>query len=142
MQGGALAAAALLLAGSLVGWTLGAGARRFAGAAPSPVRAGVRGFASGLALLSLFGLAAINRELRPDVPFDLLIELPLLLRLGFVATTAAAVLSLATPWLAWRGLVPGARAPLARLHLWLLSGGCLVLAAQAVGWNLFGAWLY
>jgi CubicO group peptidase (beta-lactamase class C family) len=135
-------AAALLLAGTLVGYTLGLGARWFAAAPPSPVRTGVRVFAAVLSLLYLAGLAAAARELRLDAIFDLMIEVPGTLRLGFMGLTAAALLSLATPWLARRGIRSGEKAPLLRLHLWLFAGACLVLGAGTVYWNLFGAWLY
>jgi hypothetical protein len=135
-------AAALLLAGTLVGYALGLGARWLASAPPSPVRPGVRVFAAALSVLYLAGMAAVASELRLDAIFELMIEVPGTLLLGFMALSAASLLSLATPWLALRGVGSGQQAPLQRLHLWLFAGACLLLAAGSVYWNLFGAWLY
>jgi CubicO group peptidase (beta-lactamase class C family) len=136
MAGGA---AALLLAGSVLGWGLGAAARRLAGAAPSPTPRAARGVGSLVALLLLGGLAAIALELRPERFPDLLIAVPGPLRAGFAAIAAGSLLSLALPMFAWRGLRPGARAPLARLHSVLFAGAALLLALQAAYWNLLGA---
>jgi CubicO group peptidase (beta-lactamase class C family) len=135
-------AAALLLAGTLLGYALGLGARWFAGAPPSPVRPAVRVFAAVLSVLYLAGLAAVASELTLDAIFDLMIEVPQTLLLGFMALSAAALLSLATPWLAMRGIGSSQRAPLLRLHLWAFAAACLLLAGGTVYWNLFGAWLY
>jgi CubicO group peptidase (beta-lactamase class C family) len=132
-------AAALLLAGTLAGFGLGAAARRLAGAAPSPLPLAARVAGSAVALLFLFGLGSILVELRPERFPDLLVEIPGVLRAGFAAITLASVLSLALPAFAWRGLRPGTRAPLARLHYALLAVAALLLAAQAGYWNLLGA---
>ena len=133
------AAAALLLAGSLVGWGLGAGARRFAGAPPSPTPLVTRVVGSLVALLFVLGLVTILGGLRLERFPDLLIEIPASLRAGFAAIALGAVLALALPALAWRGLRPGAHAPLARLHLVLLAAAALVLTAEAAYWNLLDA---
>jgi CubicO group peptidase (beta-lactamase class C family) len=133
--------AALLLAGTLAGWALGAIARRLAGAAPSPTPRGTRLLGSAVALLFLFGLGVIADELRPERFADLLIEVPGLLRAGFAALNAGALLALPLAWLAWRGLRPQLHAPLARAHLLALAAAALLLAAQTAYWNLFGAFL-
>jgi CubicO group peptidase (beta-lactamase class C family) len=133
------AAAALLLAGTLAGWALGAAARRLARAAPSPTPRATRLLGSAVALLFLFGLVVIADELRPERFADLLIEVPALLRAGFAALAVGSLLALPLAWLAWRGLRPGAHAPLARLHLVALAAAALLLAAQAGYWNLLGA---
>jgi CubicO group peptidase (beta-lactamase class C family) len=134
-------AAALLLAGTLGGWALGFAARRLAGAAPSPVPRATRALGSAAALLLLAGLAGISAALRPERFADLMIEIPAPLRASFAALSAGALLALALPVLAWRGLRPGARAPLARLHLVLLAAAGLGLAALAWYFELLGAWL-
>jgi CubicO group peptidase (beta-lactamase class C family) len=133
------AAAALLLAGTLAGWALGAAARRLARAAPSPTPRATRLLGSAVALLFLFGLVVIADELRPERFADLLIEVPALLRAGFAALAVGSLLALPLAWLAWRGLRPGAHAPLARLHLVALAAAALLLAAQAGYWKLLGA---
>jgi hypothetical protein len=133
------AAAAALLAGSVVGWGLGAAARRFAGAAPSPTPLAARWLGSLVALLFLFGLGAIAFELRPERFADLLIAVPGALRAGFAALGVGALLALPLPLFAWRGLRPGAHAPLARLHYALLAAAAWLLAAQAAYWKLLGA---
>jgi CubicO group peptidase (beta-lactamase class C family) len=132
-------AAALLLAGTLVGYGLGFAARRLAGAAPSPTPRAARAFGSVVAGLYLFGLAVLAGELRPERFADLLIEVPGLLRVGFAAILLASLLSLALPVFAWRGPRPGVHAPLARLHQVALAAAALLLAAQAAYWNLLGA---
>jgi CubicO group peptidase (beta-lactamase class C family) len=131
--------AAALLAGSLAGWGLGALARRLAGAAPSPLPRAARAVAAFVSLLFLAGLAAIAVELRPERFPDLLIEVPLALRVGFAALLAGSLLALALPVFAWHGLRPGAQAPLARLHYALFAAAGVLLAAQAAYWNLLGA---
>jgi CubicO group peptidase (beta-lactamase class C family) len=133
------AAAALLLAGSLLGWGLGAAARWLARAAPSPTPLAARAVGSLVALLFVIGLDAIATELRPERFPDLLIELSPALRSGFAALLAGALLALILPVFAWRGLRPGARAPLARLHYGLFTAAGLLLAAQAAYWKLLGA---
>jgi CubicO group peptidase (beta-lactamase class C family) len=132
-------AAAALLAATLLGWSLGALARLARGAAPSPTPLAARLLGSGVALLFLLGLLAIASELRPERFPDLLIAIPGTLRAGFAAIAAGSLGALVLPVLAWRGLRPGVHAPLARLHLVLLAGAALVLAAQAAWWNLLGA---
>jgi CubicO group peptidase (beta-lactamase class C family) len=132
-------AASALLAGTLGGWVLGFAARRLAGAPPSPTPRAARLVGSAVAVLFLAGLVGIVLELRPERFPDLLVEIPGRLRALFAAVNAGAVLALALPWFAWRGLRPGARAPLARLHLILLAAAGLLLAAQAWHWNLLGA---
>lgn len=132
-------AAALLLAGSLVGWLLGAAARRVAGAAPSPTPLAARAAGALVALLLLSGLDAIATELRPERFPDLLIALSPVLRAGFGALLAGSLLALTLPVFAWRGLRPGARSPLARLHYVLFAAAGLMLAAQAAYWKLLGA---
>jgi CubicO group peptidase (beta-lactamase class C family) len=133
------AGAALLLAGTLAGWGLGLAARRLARAGPSPTTPPARIVGAAVALLFLLGLGAVAGELRPERFPDLLIEIPGLLRAGFAALTAGSLLALALPAFAWRGFVPGVRAPLARLHYALLALASLLLAAQAAWWNLLGA---
>jgi CubicO group peptidase (beta-lactamase class C family) len=133
------AAAALLLAGTLAGWALGAAARRLARAAPTTTPRATRLLGSAVALLFLFGLVVIADELRPERFADLLIEVPALLRAGFAALAVGSLLALPLAWLAWRGLRPGAHAPLARLHLVALAAAALLLAAQAGYWKLLGA---
>jgi CubicO group peptidase (beta-lactamase class C family) len=132
-------AAALLLAGSLLGWGLGAAARLLRGAAPSPTPLAARVIGSLVALLFLSGLAAIAGELRPERFPDLLIAIPGTLRAGFAAIATGSLGALALPVFAWRGLRPGTHAPLARLHLALLAAAALLLAVQAAWWNLLGA---
>jgi hypothetical protein len=132
-------AAAALLAGTLLGWGLGAAARLLRDAAPSPTPLATRSFAALVALLFLFGLFAVASELRFERFPDLLIAIPGTLRAGFAAIAAGSLGALALPVLAWRGLRPGAHAPLARLHLVLLAAASLLLAAQAAWWNLLGA---
>jgi CubicO group peptidase (beta-lactamase class C family) len=135
------AAAALLLAGTLGGWTLGFAARRLAGAAPSPVPRATRALGAAVSVLMLAGLAGISAELRPERFADLMIAMPAPLRASFAALSAGAVLALLLPVLAWRGLRPGAHAPLARLHLLLLAAAALGLAVLAWYFELLGAWL-
>jgi CubicO group peptidase (beta-lactamase class C family) len=132
-------AAAVLLAGTLAGWLLGAAARRLAGAAPSATPRGTRLLGSAVALLFLFGLGVIAAELRPERFPDLLIEVPGRLRAAFAALAAASLLALPLVWLALRGLRPEVHAPLARLHLLALAAAALLLAAQTVYWDLLGA---
>jgi hypothetical protein len=135
------AAAALLLAGTLGGWTLGFAARRLAGAAPSPVPRATRALGAAVSVLLLAGLAGIAAELRPERFADLMIEVPAPLRASFAALSAGALLTLLLPVLAWRGLRPGAHAPLARLHLLVLAAAGLGLAVLAWYFELLGAWL-
>ena len=132
-------AAALLLAGTLVGWGLGGAARRFGGAAPSPTTGAARGVGSAVAVLFLFGLGTIAAELRPERLPELLIAVPVLRRSGFAALSLASLLALCVPWFAWRGFRPAAKAPLARLHYALLAAAALLLAGQAAYYNLLGA---
>ena len=132
-------AATLLLAGTLGGWALGFAARRLAGAPPSPTPRATRLVGSAVAALLLTGVLGIAIEMRPERFADLMIEVPGRLRAIFAAVSAGAVLSLLLPWLAWRGLRPGAHAPLARLHLILLAAAALLLAAQAWHFELLGA---
>jgi hypothetical protein len=132
-------AAALLLAGTLAGWTIGAAARRLAGAPPSPTPLLTRWLGAVVALLLLFGLAVIASELGPEHFADLLIAVPGRLRAGFAALTLGALLAPPLAWLALRGPRPGAHAPLARLHLLALAAAALLLAAQAAYWNVLGA---
>jgi hypothetical protein len=113
-------AAALLLAGTLGGWALGFAARRLAGAAPSPVPRATRALGSAAALLLLAGLAGISAALRPERFADLMIEIPAPLRASFAALSAGALLALALPVLAWRGLRP-ARARRWRACTWSCS---------------------
>jgi hypothetical protein len=68
-----------------------------------------------------------------------MIEVPGPLRASFAAVSAGSLLALLLPWFAWRGLRPGAHAPLARLHLILLAAAALLLAAQAWHFELLGA---
>jgi len=131
--------ASALLAGTLGGWALGFAARRLAGAAPSPTPLGTRWLGSAVAILLLAGLGGIVAEMRPERFADLMIGIPAALRFAFAAVSAGSLLALALPLLAWRGLRPGARAPLARLHLFALAAAALLLAAQAWHWNLLGA---
>jgi CubicO group peptidase (beta-lactamase class C family) len=130
--------AALLLAGTLLGFGLGALARVARGAAPSPTPLGARLAGSLVALLFLFGLLAVASELRLERVPDLMIAVPGTLRAGFAAIAAGSLGALALPAFAWRGLRPGVRAPLARLHLLLLAAAALLLAAQAAWWKLLG----
>jgi hypothetical protein len=132
-------AAALILAGTLAGWALGAAARRLAGAEPSPTPRRTRVLGSAVALLFLFGLVGIAGELRPERLPDLLISVPGPLRAAFAALALGALLAPPLAWLAARGLRPGARAPLARLHLVALAAAALLLAVEVVYWNLLGA---
>jgi hypothetical protein len=134
-------AASLLLAGTLGGWTLGFAARRLAGAPPSPTPRATRLLGSAVAVLFLVGLGGIATELRPERFPDLLVEVPGRLRAIFAAVSAGVLVALVLPWFAWRGLRPGAHAPLARLHLILLAAAALLLAAQAWHFELLGAWL-
>jgi len=132
-------AAAALLAGTVVGWGLGAAARRLAGAAPSPTPRAARLVGAGVALLFLVGLGTLAGELRPERFPDLLIAVPGLLRAGFAALSLGALLAVALPVFAWRGLRPGTKAPLARLHYTLFAAAALLLGAQTVYWKIFGA---
>lgn len=133
--------ASLLLAGTLGGWALGFAARRLAGAAPSPTPRAARLLGSAVAALLLGGVVGILTEMRPERFADLMIEVPGPLRASFAAVSAGALLALLLPWFAWRGLRPGAHAPLTRLHLILLAAAALLLAAQAWHFELLGAWL-
>jgi len=132
-------AASLLFVGTLAGWALGFLSRRIARAAPSPTPLAARVVGSLVAALFLAALAGIATGLRPERFAELLVELPLSLRATFAAVSLGSLLSLSLPWFAWRGLRPGAHAPLARLHLVLLAAAGLLLAAQAWHWNLLGA---
>jgi hypothetical protein len=132
-------AAAALFAGTLAGWGLGLAARRFAGAAPSPVTPLARGVGAGAAALLLGGLAGVASQLEPERIFDVMIALPAGLVAALVALHLAVPFVLATAWLAVRrAAVPGAKAPLARLHYAALAGAGLLTLAQALTWNLLG----
>jgi hypothetical protein len=100
-----------------------------------------RALGAAVSVLMLAGLAGISAELRPERFADLMIAMPAPLRASFAALSAGAVLALLLPVLAWRGLRPGAHAPLARLHLLLLAAAALGLAVLAWYFELLGAWL-
>lgn len=127
-------AALLLFAGTLAGWLLGAAARSFAGADGSPLRLRARLLGSavslllGLLLTSLLALSAA-----PDI-WNIMIELPLVLRAGTWLPLIALPLALLLPI----ELVRGFRqpAPLARLHYAVLVLVVALVLVGAVHWNL------
>jgi CubicO group peptidase (beta-lactamase class C family) len=131
-----LAGLFVLFVATLAGWGLGAGARRIAGAAPSPVTRTARVVGAAVCALDAGFLAATAWFLVTADPFELMIEVPLGLRLVLVAPLASALPTLALPVLALRGVRAGA--PLARLHYVLLALGSLALLGFAAYWRLLG----
>jgi CubicO group peptidase (beta-lactamase class C family) len=131
------AACAALLAATLGGWALGSVARRVAGGARSPVPRATRamgGLVCGLELATLVGVA---HELLDVRLWDLLIAVPPRLEAMLWLPVLAAPLVAALTALAARGLRPGARAPLARLHLALLVVAAWTVLAGCAWWRLW-----
>ncbi len=130
-------ACAALLAATLAGWALGALARRAAGGAPSAAPRATRGVGGAVCFLELTALVFAVRELLSVRLWDLLVALPprldALLWLPVLATPLVAALTA----LAARGLRPGARAPLARLHLGLLVAAAWTVLAGCAWWRLW-----
>jgi hypothetical protein len=126
-------AAALLFLGTLVGWTLGAGARALAGAPPSPVRLRSRllGSAAAAILLGFLGLVG-TQAANPDI-WDVMIELPPAFRVVVWLPLLALPLALALPLELLRGFET--RAPLARLHYALLTLAVGLVVLGAFAWN-------
>jgi hypothetical protein len=127
----------LLFVGTLVGWVLGFGARRLAGAAPSPVAAVARAVGAAAAILWTVAVIGVAHNLSATNLFELLYEsLPGSFVLLLWVPVVAAVPTLALPWVARRG-VEG-NAPLARLHLWALAAAAWLMLAIAWSWHLLG----
>jgi CubicO group peptidase (beta-lactamase class C family) len=126
--------ASLLFVASVVGWLLGALARAVAGGAPSPVhlRARLVGGAAALLLTALLvSLALLSAD--PN-QWNIMIELPWMLRAGTWLPLVCLPLALWMPVECVRGF--RSAAPLARLHYLLLTAGVFVILAGAVHWNL------
>jgi CubicO group peptidase (beta-lactamase class C family) len=131
-----LGALFVLFVATLAGWALGAGARRLAGAAPSPVALPARLVGSAVCLLDAGFLAATAWLLRTADPFELMIEVPLSMRLVLAVPLLSALPTLALAVLAMTGVRAGA--PLARLHYAGLALGSWLLLGLAAYWNLVG----
>jgi CubicO group peptidase (beta-lactamase class C family) len=129
------AACALLFAGTLLGFGLGA-VSRIAGAPPSPLDRGPRALACVVSALGRVLLGGVGSQLVEVQLWDLLIALPPLLRAMLWLPVLLLPLALALPVACARGFRPGARAPLARLHAVALSVAALLLLAGCVYWRI------
>jgi CubicO group peptidase (beta-lactamase class C family) len=130
------AACAALFAGTLVGLGLGAGARRLAGAPPSPLARGARGLACAVSALGLVILVGVASQLVEVKVWDLMIAIPPLLKGMLWLPVLLLPLALALPVACARGFLPGARAPLARLHAFALSVAALLVLVGCVYWRI------
>jgi CubicO group peptidase (beta-lactamase class C family) len=128
----------VLFVATLLGFGLGGAARRLAGAAPSPTTPAARGVAAAACALLLLGLFGVQQQLDVERSFDVLIEVPPVLRAALVALHLAVPFTVALPYFALWGFRPDAKAPLARLHYAALALAGLGFLAQAAYWNLLG----
>jgi CubicO group peptidase (beta-lactamase class C family) len=131
------AASAVLFAGTLVGFGLGALARRLGGAPPSPLGRGARGLACAVCAVDLVILVGVASQLLDVRLWDLLVAVPPALRAMLWLPLLALPLTLALPVAAARGFRPGARAPLARLHAAVLSAAALLVLAGCAYWRIW-----
>jgi hypothetical protein len=130
--------ALVLFAGTLVGWLLGGAARLLGGAAASPLSLPSRLVASGVCLLNAIALVGVGYTLQKVNIYDLLIAVPVGLKLLLALLLLSVPLTLALPYFAWRGLTTEQPALLTRLHYWLLTGTALLMLVIAHYWNLLG----
>jgi CubicO group peptidase (beta-lactamase class C family) len=135
----ALAVLALVLfVGTLAGWLLGGAARLLGGAAASPLSVSARGLASGVCLLGTIAMLGLAYSLQNVNLFDLLIEVPVGIKIYLTLLLLSVPPTLALPYFAWRGFATGQPALLARLHYGLLTGMALLVLVLAHHWNLLG----
>lgn len=127
---------ALLFVGTLLGFALGGLARLAAGAAPSPIVLRTRVLAVGISALFLVWLGGLGLQLSdPDV-WQLMMGTPARLKALLWIPIAA------IPFVAWlgaeatRGKLAAPGAPLARLHLLLLTSAAILMVLGAGYWNL------
>jgi CubicO group peptidase (beta-lactamase class C family) len=131
----AAAACAALFAGTLVGFALGALARR-AGAPPSPLARGARALACAVSALGLAILGGVTGQLGTPI-WNLVVGVPPALRAVLWLPLVALPLALALPVALARGFHPGARAPLARLHAVALCAAALLVLAGCAYWRIW-----
>jgi hypothetical protein len=130
--------ALVLFVGTLGGWLLGGAARLLGGAGASPLSLPARLVAGGVCLLSTVAIVGVGYTLQNVNLFDLMIVVPLGLKLLLVLLLLSVPLTLALPYFALRGFSTSEPALLARLHYWLLTGAALVMIVIAYHWNLIG----
>jgi CubicO group peptidase (beta-lactamase class C family) len=124
---------ALLFAGTLLGWGLGALGRGLAGAPPSPLRLRARLLGSAAAAtLLLFLVLVATLAADPNI-WALMIELPAAFRATLWLPILAVPLALALPLELVRGFLQPA--PLARLHYALLVLAVALVLVGAFVWN-------
>lgn len=135
LHGLAFGACALLFAGTLLGFALGAVARLLANQPPSRVPLGARLLACGGAAIGLGAIAGVGLGLSEISPFELFIAVPGWLR-------AIGLLAIATIPIALLLLLRAVRArewtPLARLHFGALGAALALFATLAWNYNLMG----
>lgn len=132
----ALGACALLFAGTVIGFALGAIARLFGRQPASSVPARVRVVATIAAASGLTVLLAVTVGLLSISPFDLFVEVPAWLRaVGWLAAVAPPAAIALFVWTA-RGT---AWTPLARLHGFVLAIALGVFTALVTHYHLIGA---
>ncbi len=127
----------VLFAGTIAGWLLGGLARRL-GAAPSPLKASARLVGGAACLLYVISLGGVGYSLSNLPLFEILVEVPLSLRLLLLLGVLAVPVTLALPYFALRGFTGEAPAPLARLHYWALTLFAFVFLCMSWYWNLLG----
>jgi len=128
---------AALFAGTLVGFGLGGLSRRLPGVPPSPLGGGTRVLACALCAVDLVILVGVAWQLLDVRLWDLMIGVPPALRAMLWLPLAALALTLALAVTAARGVRPGARAPLARLHLLALLLAASLLLAGCAYWRIW-----
>jgi hypothetical protein len=94
--------------------------------------------ASAVCLLGALALIGLAYTLQSVSLYDLLIDVPLGLKLLLGALLLSVPLSLALPYFALRGFETEKPALLARTHYWLLAGTALLTLIVAHHWNLLG----
>ncbi len=124
---------ALLFAGTLLGWGLGALGRGLAGAAPSPLRLRSRLLGSAVAAILLSFLVLVATLASDPNIWALMIELPAAFRATLWLPVLALPLALTLPVELLRGF--RTKAPLARLHYGLLTLAVALVLMGAFVWN-------
>jgi hypothetical protein len=130
--------ALVLFGGTLVGWLLGGAARLLGGASSSPFSLPSRLVGSGVCLLDAVAVVGVGYALQNVNLFDLMIAVPLGLKLLLALLLLSLPLTLALPYFAWQGFTAERPALLARLHYWLLTGTAILMLVIACHWNLLG----
>jgi hypothetical protein len=131
------AACAVLFAGTLAGFALGGLARRLPDAVPSALDARTRALACAVCAVDLVILVGVVSQLADVRLWDLLVAVPPALRAMLWLPLLALPLTLALAVAAARGLRPGTRAPLARLHLGALLVAALLVLAGCAYWRIW-----